>query len=511
LARFIETLRSSAEDSHEMNPFPRLPLLLALCSAACGEPDPEVGELDGRPSIVLVTVDTLRADHLGCYGYFRETSPTLDALSEESLLFERCISPMATTLPSHLSLFTGLWPHQHGYVANTGAVVTPFAPSTGRQPISSVLARAGYTTAAFVSGPTVSRPTGIHAGFEHFDEHEAKSARTFEERSRPAAETVSRAVRWLRDEAAPDEPVFLWVHIWDPHEPNIPDPTHEVFEADARLDELLAERRVDVGELQELDSVQLRRLLDAEFAKRAPVDSDSERLEVNEALLRSLYDRYDADVLATDAAVATLLGALQETERWDETIFCFTADHGQSLGQHAWLEHGTITHENVHVPLLMRFPGEAITQPRTISRTVSLVDVFPTILARIDLDSSAEFYSQAAGLDALSPSFDRPFALSQRSVRPTRWGSELRFALSDERYRWYHIPGGEEELYDLEADPGELHDLAERDPARCDSFRSVLQGVLSDRAYTLPVGSPDDASRLFLEQLEAFGYTGSKD
>ena len=494
-----------------MNPLQRLPILLALCSAACGEPEPKVGKITSRPNIVLVTVDTLRADHLGCYGYFRETSPTLDALSEESVLFERCLSPMATTLPSHLSLFTGLWPHQHGYVANTGAVVSPFIPSAGRQPISSVLSRAGYTTAAFVSGPTVSRPTGIHAGFDHFDEHEAKSARTFAERSRPAAETVERAVNWLREEAPTEEPIFLWVHIWDPHEPNIPDATHEIFKADASLDTLLAERRVDVEELQELDAVQLRRLLDAEFAKRAPRDGDAKRLEVNEAMIRSLYDRYDADVLATDAAVATLLSALRETERWEETIFCFTADHGQSLGQHAWLEHGTITHENVHVPLLMHFPGDTTTQPRAISRTVSLVDVFPTILARLNLDSSAEFYSQAAGLDALNPSFDRPFALSQRSVRPTRWGAELRFALSDDRYRWYHVPGGADELYDLEADPGELINLAEEDPARCASFRSTLQGVLTDRAYTLPEGSPDDASRLFLEQLEAFGYTGKSE
>ena len=493
-----------------MNPLPRL-LLLPLLIAACGEPQAEVGEISGRPDIVLVTVDTLRADHLGCYGYFRETSPALDALSEESVLFERCISPMATTLPSHLSLFTGLWPHQPGYVATTGAVVSPFTPSAGRQPISSVLARAGYTTAAFVSGPTVSKPTGIHAGFDHFDEHEAKSARTFEERSRPAAETVSRAVSWLREAAPTDAPVFMWVHIWDPHEPNIPDSAHEIFEADEQLDELLLQRRVDVEQLQELDAVQLRRLLDAEFAKRAPRDSDSERLEVDEALLRSLYDRYDADVLATDEAVATLLGALRETGRWEETLFCFTSDHGQSLGQHAWLEHGTITRENVHVPLLIRFPGDAVTQPRSISRTVSLVDVFPTILARLELDSSAEFYSQAAGLDALNPSFDRPFVLSQRSVRPTRWGAELRFALSDGRYRWYHIPGGGEELYDLEADPGELNDLAEGDPTRCSSFRDTLQAVLTDRAYTLPEGSPDDASRLFLEQLEAFGYTGSDD
>ena len=494
-----------------MNPLPRLPFALLLLSAACGAPEPEVGQIPGRPDIVLVTVDTLRADHLGCYGYFRETSPTLDALSRESVLFERCISPMATTLPSHLSLFTGLWPHQHGYVANTGAVVTPYTPSSGRQPISSVLSEAGYATAAFVSGPTVSRPTGIHAGFDHFDEHPAKDARTFEERSRPAAETVERAVTWLREEAPADQPLFLWVHIWDPHEPNIPAPEHEVFQADSALDELLAEREVDIAALQELDAVQLRRLLDAGFAKRVPLESDSERLEVSDALVRSLYDRYDADVLATDAAVATLQGALEETGRWEEALFCFTSDHGQSLGQHAWLEHGTITHENVRVPLIIRFPGDAVAQPRKISRTISLVDVFPTMLARLELDNASEFFSQAAGMDALNPSFDRPFALSQRSVRPTRWGAELRFSLSDDRYRWYHVPGGEEELYDLQSDPGELVDLADQDPARCDSFRSSLREILADRPFTLPEGSPDDANRLFLDQLEAFGYTGTGD
>jgi len=494
-----------------MSPLQRFLLPALVLTASCGEADPEAGRIPGRPDIVLVTVDTLRADHLGCYGYFRDTSPAIDALSEECVIFERCIAPMATTLPSHLSLFTGLWPHQHGYVANTGAVVSPFEPTEGRLPISTILSNAGYTTAAFVSGPTVSRNTGIHAGFDHFDEHAPKKARTFVDRSRPAALTVERAIRWLREEAPTEEPVFLWVHFWDPHEPNLPNEEHEVFTADAALDAHLARRGVEIEELQDLDAEQKRRLLDVIYARKTHDGRRAEQLEVTRDLILSLYDRYDADVHATDAAIGDLIDTLRSTGRWDDAIFCFTADHGQSLGQHAWLEHGTITHENVHVPLLIHFPGDAVTQPRAISRTVSLVDVFPTLLARLDLESVAAFHAQAAGLDALGPGFDRPFTLSQRSVRPTRWGAELRFALSDDRFRWYHVPGGDEELYDLEADPGELTNLAAEHPGVCDSFRASLRSTLADRPYTLPEGSPDDASRLFLEQLEAFGYTGSGD
>lgn len=492
-----------------MPPLQRLLLLAPLLAAGCAEPVAPL--IAGRPDIVLVTVDTLRADHLGCYGYFRDTTPNIDALSEESILFERCLSPMATTLPSHLSLFTGLWPHQHGYVANTGAVVTPFSPTAGRLPIASVLKSAGYHTAAFVSGPTVSRPTGIHAGFDHFDEHEAKNARTFKDRSRPAALTVERAADWLRSEAPDDQPLFLWIHLWDPHEPNIPDAAHELSAADAGLDVLLSERGVDIPALQELDGIQLRRLLDVEFALRKPKESDREPLTVTRASIRSLYDRYDADIRATDDAVAALIEALRSLDRWDDAIFCFTADHGQSLGQHAWLEHGTITHENVHVPLLMRFPKGTIEQPQRLAQTLSLVDIFPTLLARLDLDAAATFHAQAAGQDVLGSNFDRPFALSQRSVRPSRWGSELRFALSDDRHRYYHIPGGAEELYDIAADPYELHDIAADHAGVCESFRDMLRATLMDRPYTLPEGSPDDASRLFLEQLEAFGYTGKRD
>jgi len=289
----------------------RLLLLVPALLTSCQRTDLELGTIPGQPDIVLVTVDTLRADHLGCYGYFRDTSPVLDALSKESLLFERCISPMATTLPTHLSLFTGLWPHQHGYVANTGAVLTPFSSSEGRKPISIILKEAGYKTAAFVSGPTVSRPTGIHSGFDHFDEHDARSARTFEDRSRPGDSTVMRAARWLKEEAPQDQPLFLWVHLWDPHEPNLPAPRHELFTADAGLDDLLAERDVDIERLQALDTIQLRRLLDADFARRAPLPSDSEKPVVTLDSLHSLYDRYDADVRATDDAVGSLIAALK--------------------------------------------------------------------------------------------------------------------------------------------------------------------------------------------------------
>ena len=193
-------------------------LVIALSSAQEARPDTPSPSAD-RPNIVLVTIDTLGREHLGCYGYPRPTSPRVDALAGQSVLFENAYAPMATTFPSHVSMLTGLYPHQHGRTSNRAGVLDPFVSAQGRMLVASALSSAGYRTAGFVSSSVLHQGTGIAQGFESYDGPKGRHAK------RPARETTSRALAWLATVPA-GEPFFLWVHLWDVHEPNTVSYTH---------------------------------------------------------------------------------------------------------------------------------------------------------------------------------------------------------------------------------------------------------------------------------------------
>ena len=177
--------------------------VLLLCAAVCLS---GCGGSSQPPSIIVITVDTLRADHLSCYGYFRRTSPFIDSLAADGVLFESVMAPMASTLPSHLTLFTSMLPIHHGIQGNFHSFHIPFVSRNGIQTAAQLFKRKGYTTAAFVSATPLCRLTGISAGFDVFDETKRPE--------RPARETMDRALIWLGSQPAP--PVFLWVHLFDP-------------------------------------------------------------------------------------------------------------------------------------------------------------------------------------------------------------------------------------------------------------------------------------------------------
>lgn len=495
--------------------------LLALSTAfalGCGGSDSERSDTDGapklagKPNIILVTVDTLRADHLSTYGHARETSPNLTRLAERGVLFEVAYSTMGTTLPAHLSIMTGLYPHQHGYVANHGAMSGGFESGENRRTIAEILRDDGYTTAAFVSGPTVSSVTGLDSGFDEWDQHEYDKLRSLASTSRHSSETTDKAVAWIAK--APSEPFFLWVHYWDPHEPNIPpEPFASQFETDDVVETLIDERRIRPEVLRErFDDEELARLFHPDWGRHGgelvlpTIDRDA---------VRSLYNRYDSDVYATDTALGRLMDSLSAQELFDDSIFVFTADHGQALGQHDWLEHGRIQGENVHVPLVMRFPGDVVEQPLRVSEVVSVVDVFPTIMSRIHSASATELLAQASGEDLFSGEYLRRFAFSQRSVRERDWepGEDtdgLKFGLTTSRWKYYHRPDGADELYDLLVDPGELVDVAANHPDVLETLERHVRSILSKRSFTPEArkGPVSAEMEKFREALGKIGYTG---
>ncbi len=481
---------------------------LLLLGACCEAPPPT---LPGRPNVLLVTCDTLRADHLGCYGYYRDTSPRIDAFASEGVRVERAVATMTTTLPSHLSILTGLFAHQHGYVANHGAIRSAFRPTPGRRSVAEFFRDAGYRTAAFVSGPTVSRLTGIDAGFEHFDDHDPRGARTLLERSRPGRETTEHALAWLREHS--DEPWFVWIHYWDPHEPNVPpEPYASMFPPDEGLERLIDARRIDPARLRErFDDLELSRLFAPELTPRIAAGEEVELPPIDRDAVRRLLCAYDGDVRYVDDCFGALLDELGSLGLADRTVVAFTSDHGQSLGQHDWLEHGEIRQDNARVPLILRFPGDSVPQPSVVPGPVSLVDLMPTVVARLDVPAVRAFLAQAEGADFLSPAFDRPFAFTQRSVRDRpEWPSGLEFGVTTREHTFYDYTQHPDELYDLRRDPDEFENVIERFPREAERGRGWIRDVLGRRPYEVPAGPENEAAEEFRRALKDLGYLGEE-
>ena len=471
--------------------------------------EPPVGKLGFRPSIVLITVDTLRREHLGCYGYFRETSPRIDALAAESVLFEGALATMASTLPSHLSMFTGLYPYQHGKTSNVEAVRAPFRSSEGCVPLAAALSGAGWRTAGFVSSVVLHENTGIGEGFQVF-EHPLLRYGPFE-----APETTSRALRWLEEDGEEATPFFLWIHYWDVHEPNVPAPGYTgMFERDAELSAWMEQRGLDADDLARrfaADATVVEHFFGSERPGAPPSALDvAPRPAIDRAALEDLWNRYDACVREVDDQIGRVIDALKASGAWDRSIVVLTADHGQSLGEDHSFGHGRFTNVNTFVPLIVHFPADVGGRARREGGIVSLVDLAPTLLARFDEPALHAFGEQLEGRDLLSPAFDRPFAYTQEATRFTR-REGLECALVSRRWKYVHRDHGAEELYDLEG-AGEFTDVLAANSDVAAKFERELAAML-ERVPLLAESiqlEPEETSAL-LEDLEDLGYTAHEE
>lgn len=472
-----------------------------------------------KPPIVLITLDTLRRDHLGCYGYFRPTSPHLDALAAESIVFDRAVATMASTLPSHVSIMTGLYPHQHGIEENSLAVATPFRPTPECRTVAQFASLAGYDTAAFVSALVVGPATGIQSGFGTFEF--PKAAR------RRGEETVRRALEWL--DGAHEKPFFLWIHLFDPHEPNVPPPAFaKRFRADEKLDALIDARRIHPERLTENGSrTSVCRILYPQLLTQLQKDKDFEPPAPDRAAVRDLLDRYDADVAYTDECVGRVLDHLRARGLSERAVVAVVADHGQSLGQHDWLGHGRITNENVCVPMIVRFPSQlapGLRAPRRVAETVSLVDLFPTIVSHTNDPAWKPFLDQAEGSDRLAPDSSVPpdpnrpstphFALAQETTRPLAGAEPGReFALFTDRdggtWRFVRRGTSAPSLFDLHVDPDAYDDIAASHAQTVEELGRALDTLLARRrATTRAAEAPTPAAHELQKALKDLGYTG---
>ena len=367
--------------------------ILALALAACGAPAPP-------PDIVVVSIDTLRADRLPAWGYRGGSTPAIDALARESVRFASAYANYPLTLPSHVSLLTGLLPPRHGVRDNAGYRLDGRAHPT----LAARLRAAGYDTGAFVSSYVLRPETGLDAGFSAYDAPGPGARREFLDLAqRPGAETVAAARAWLASRG--EAPLFLFVHLYEPHAPYAPP---EPFRG--------------------------------RFA-----------------------DPYDGEVATADDAVGRLFDALRERGRFDRALVVLLSDHGEGLGEHGESKHGVFLYRStLHVPLLLRLPGAA-RAGEVIEAPVELVDLPSTLLAAAGLEPDPAL----DGLDALGPQPAGRGVYAETFYPRLHFGwSDLR---AWTEARWSLVDGPAPELFDLDADPGqERNRLAEerREAAR---------------------------------------------
>lgn len=410
----------------------------------------------GRPNVLLVSIDSLRADHVHAHGYERETTPTLDRLAAEGAFFRTVVSPTSWTLPAHLTLLTALPPERHGVVAD-GQRLTEKATF-----LTEVLWRAGYTTVGFVSAPYLDAVYGFSQGFDRYDDYTI-AKRSFSESHRGATSPllVRTVGDWLTgwDAGGRQRPFFAFVHMWDVHYDYTPPPPY-----DTMFDPTY--RGTVTGEDYENGT--------AVHAGMDPRD------------LAHVVALYDGEIRYTDHHLGLLLDRLRALGVLDQTIVVVTADHGDEFFEHGRKGHKQALYdESVLVPLIIRYPAR-VPAGRVISEQVRLMDVAPTIIALTGLPPQVGFGAEA--LDVSYAAHDlTPWMTAEAEARPAglvAYGDLVGDApvpvasVRTPERKLIQEQGGArgEELYDLASDPGERRNLLPGAAASAPQLREALRG-----------------------------------
>lgn len=433
-----------------------------------------------KPNVVLITIDTLRADHLGCYGYHRNTTPNIDKFARSGTLFDNAVVQIPETLPSLVSIMTGTYPIDHGVRANGFEFLSKY------KTLAELLKDKDYLTAAFVSTCVLSAELGIDRGFDHFDDRFPDKLLWKGNCQRTAEKTTKAVIEWLQ--VKPRVPFFLWVHYMDPHSLYRPPwPYDERFLSEPYNGIITNE------------PMQFLKITKNEIAL-AQQDIDY------------MVALYDGEIAFMDSQVGKLLDALDLSGSGKHTLVVFTADHGESLGEHNYFfTHGDYLYENqLKVPLVVRHPS--FPANKKIKELVQSVDITPTILDLVNLPCSSDMRGKSllpciltddeAGPTLAFSESDYCRSSSVRPCSPIGILGKL-YSLRTDKWKYIHNPAGDCELYNIVHDLGEQNNVIDEEREIADRFASQVNDLI-ERRRKAGDRILDEGTK---EKLESLGYT----
>ena len=411
-----------------------------------------------KPNILLIVLDTTRGDHLSSYGYSRRTSPNLDKLANESVIYTRALANSNSTLPSHASLFTGKLPYSHGAKFDPKGPVSLYDALTAQEEfkiirtgllaenektLAELLKQAGYITGAIVAGPWLKKVFGLQKGFDFYDDENISTTR-----GRRARNVSAQALKWLKENH--EKNFFLFLNYFDPHSP---------YTAPKKFS--------------------------AAFSKSLGKKATKEE---------KMNAYYDGEILYMDHFIGRVLDFLKVLNVYDDTWIIVTADHGELLGEHGMVRHGkSLYQEEVYIPLLMKYPKGEV-RPYRSDMPIQLIDILPTICKRLNITIPEGIQGMA------SSSIDHPIVAEAYTKNYTTR------AIFIGNYKFIWKSNGEHMLFNLKDDPSENNNLIKQDVGHAKSLKDDLINYLSGLPNPGRVGTVQKVDKDTQEALKSLGY-----
>jgi len=468
-------------------------VLLPLVVGGCSRPDEKV-----PPNVIIILVDTLRADQLEIYGYGRPTSPALQDLARKSVVFENAYGASPWTLPTVVSLMTSTWPCEHRVTFDW------VKPDADLPMLAERMKKLGYATANFYANIYAGPPWDISRGFDQTKQLRRKHGN-------------EQVMSWIDEH--PQDPFFLYVHRIEPH-----DPYTFASRRGGAFRWVAPQRRAAIRDLAH----EYRRLTRVDFSERNSLGTTDNTAE-QDAVLQQLFDAksdyvelYDATVRQVDTRIQRLIDGLKTRGLWENTLLIITADHGEEFGEHGgWAHDQSVYQELLHVPLLIRLPGDEFGGTRVAS-PARTIDVLPTVF---DYLGKSERATDARGRSLLPAMRGEPGRQPEtvlvgmrinkkKYYRPWKESrGDINIALR--RGKWkaiWNVEPDTLELYDLERDPQESHDLSAARPKLAAAMREAARTAYDDcskrQRRPIPKKDFDEETTSILQDL---GYVGDDD